>query len=443
MKCLSCGAQLTDSVYCPICGCDNSAQQQAVILSGLYYNQGLEKAQIRDLSGAIDQLKRSLKFNKLNIQARNLLGLVYFETGEVVAALSEWVISKNMQPEENLASLYIANLQKDAGRLDVINQTIKKFNIALKNCQDGNEDVAMIQLKKILAQNPKLIKGYHLLSVLYMRGGEFERARKLLRKALKIDRTNTTTLRYLMEIEAATGTPAEKEGKWALPLRKKNAGAAGEEETAKRTVSPVFRERPFSAGVLGAAAGFLIGILAAVILLMPAARRRINTEANEKITEYSAETAALQEEVSSLNGELESAKQTSEGAVARINEAVTLAASYEQLAAAQRAYQAEDYEKTAECLAALDPSLLSSDAQSSCSSMENAVQSLLFTKLKERGLTKIGNGDYQAAVLALTRAAEINGDDEDVAFALTDAKNRLAEQIAQNGGVQVIPPQEG
>ena len=39
-------------------------------------------------------MKRSLKFNKLNIQARNLLGLVYFETGEAVAALSEWVISK-------------------------------------------------------------------------------------------------------------------------------------------------------------------------------------------------------------------------------------------------------------------------------------------------------------------------------------------------------------
>jgi tetratricopeptide (TPR) repeat protein len=116
MKCLSCCAQLTDSVYCPICGCDNSAQQQAVILSGLYYNQGLEKAQIRDLSGAIDQLKRSLKFNKLNVEARNLLGLVYFETGEVVAALSEWVISKNIQPEENLASLYIANLQKDVGK---------------------------------------------------------------------------------------------------------------------------------------------------------------------------------------------------------------------------------------------------------------------------------------------------------------------------------------
>ena len=30
----------------------------------------------------------------MNIDARNLLGLVYFETGEVVEALTEWVISK-------------------------------------------------------------------------------------------------------------------------------------------------------------------------------------------------------------------------------------------------------------------------------------------------------------------------------------------------------------
>ena len=95
-------------------------------LSGLYYNQGLEKAQIRDLSGAITCLKRSLKMNKLNIQARNLLGLVYFETGEVVAALSQWVISKNMMPEGNPASGYIDKLQKNANRLDMINTSIKK-----------------------------------------------------------------------------------------------------------------------------------------------------------------------------------------------------------------------------------------------------------------------------------------------------------------------------
>ncbi|HAV27697.1 MAG TPA: hypothetical protein DCX23_05185, partial [Lachnospiraceae bacterium] len=119
MRCMNCGAELTESAYCPNCGCDVSVQKQAIVLSGLYYNQGLEKAQVRDLSGAIDQLRRSLKFNKMNIPARNLLGLVYFEMGEVVAALSEWVISKNIQPEENIAVEYIENLQKDANRLDI------------------------------------------------------------------------------------------------------------------------------------------------------------------------------------------------------------------------------------------------------------------------------------------------------------------------------------
>ena len=148
MNCMNCGAYLTESAYCPKCGCDVIVQKQAIILSGLYYNQGLEKAQIRDLSGAIDQLKRSLKFDKLNIPARNLLGLVYFETGEVVAALSEWVISKNIQPDNNIAVEYINLLQKDANKLDVINHTIKKYNRALQNCKEGHEDVAMIQLKK-------------------------------------------------------------------------------------------------------------------------------------------------------------------------------------------------------------------------------------------------------------------------------------------------------
>ena len=52
--------------------------------SNEYYNDALAKASVRDLSGAIESLKTSLKFNKLNIDARNLLGLIYFEMGEVV-----------------------------------------------------------------------------------------------------------------------------------------------------------------------------------------------------------------------------------------------------------------------------------------------------------------------------------------------------------------------
>ncbi len=69
-----------------------------------YYNRGLSKAQIRDLSGAAADLKKSLQFDKYQTQARNLLGLIYYEMGETAQALVQWVISYNLQPEKNPAS---------------------------------------------------------------------------------------------------------------------------------------------------------------------------------------------------------------------------------------------------------------------------------------------------------------------------------------------------
>ena len=99
MKCYHCGAELTQRDYCPNCGSAVKVYKRIIALSNRYYNEGLERAEIRNLSGAIESLHQSLKLNKSNIQARNLLGLVYYECGEVVAALSEWVISKNLKPD--------------------------------------------------------------------------------------------------------------------------------------------------------------------------------------------------------------------------------------------------------------------------------------------------------------------------------------------------------
>ena len=56
-------------------------------------------------------LRRCLELNKLNTNARNLLGLVYYEMGETVAALSEWVISKHFQPKNNDADSTLKKVQ--------------------------------------------------------------------------------------------------------------------------------------------------------------------------------------------------------------------------------------------------------------------------------------------------------------------------------------------
>ena len=72
---------------CDNCGQELRSYRKTVSLSNSFYNLALSQAKVRDLSGAIVSLKQSLQFNKLNTSARNLLGLIYYEEGEIVAAL--------------------------------------------------------------------------------------------------------------------------------------------------------------------------------------------------------------------------------------------------------------------------------------------------------------------------------------------------------------------
>ena len=132
--------------------------------SNYWYNDGLKKAQVRDMTGAIISLRQSLQYNRENIAARNLLGLVYYGIGEVAEALVEWIISKNLKPRDNIADYYIKNVQASANELETINQAVKKFNQCLAYCQQNGEDLAMIQLKQVVAAHPTYLKAYQLLA---------------------------------------------------------------------------------------------------------------------------------------------------------------------------------------------------------------------------------------------------------------------------------------
>ena len=59
----------------------------------------------------------------------------------------------------------------------------EEYNEALNLCREtAHEDMAAIRLKKILSQNPKLIKGYHLLALIRIKEGEYNKARRTLKK---------------------------------------------------------------------------------------------------------------------------------------------------------------------------------------------------------------------------------------------------------------------
>ena len=173
--------------------------------SNYWYNDGLKKAQERDMSGAIIALRQSLQYNRENIAARNLLGLVYYGIGEVAEALVEWIISKNLKPRDNISDSYIRNVQDSANELESINQAIKKYNQCLGYCKQNGEDLATIQLKQVIAAHPTFLKAYQLLALIYIQTNQNTKARQLLLTARKLDVSNTTTLNYLREITRQRG----------------------------------------------------------------------------------------------------------------------------------------------------------------------------------------------------------------------------------------------
>ena len=270
MKCFNCGCHLSEHDFCTGCGADVSLYKRILRISNMYYNEGLEKAGVRDLSGAVTSLRQSLKFNKENVEARNLLGLVYFEMGEVVAALSEWVISKNLRPQKNLADDYIDMIQSNATRLDTINQTIKKYNQALVYCIQDSKDLAVIQLKKVLSLNPKFIRAHQLLALLYIDSEQWEKADRELNKCCKIDANNTLTLRYKQEVEAmmVTDEPTKTGGK------RKNNETVRYQSDNEIIIQPLNVKEPKSSGLgtlFNVTIGLVLGIASMFFLVLPSA----------------------------------------------------------------------------------------------------------------------------------------------------------------------------
>ena len=137
-----------------------------------YYNRGLEMAKERNLSGAARFLKRALQFNKYHTDARNLLGLIFYEMGETSDALIQWVISINLQPDGNRADYYLDEVQRKPGQLEIASQMVKKFNQALFYAQNDSDDLAVLQLKRIVDEKPNFVKAHLLLALLYMEHGD-------------------------------------------------------------------------------------------------------------------------------------------------------------------------------------------------------------------------------------------------------------------------------
>lgn len=360
MFCYHCGRSLSEHDFCTACGADVSLYKKIMQISNMYYNEGLEKANVRDLSGAVVSLRQSLKFNKSNIEARNLLGLVYFELGEAVLALREWVISKNLQPEKNVADFYIEAVQSSASRLDTLNQSIKKYNLAYYYCQQGSKDLAMIQLKKVLSMNPRLVQAHQLLALLYMDSEQWEKARKELKKCQEIDKGNTLTLRYMKEVRQMLMPDEGSKG----TIRRTSEDAVRYQSDNEIIIQPLNVKETKKSGVtsvLNILLGIVIGVAAVYFLILPARVEEEKNAANIKIAEIgnqlddkTSTIAELESQKKKLQSEKEALQQEIQGYA---GEDGTLSRYAELMNAAGAYLESDDAAQAGESLEKLEESV--------------------------------------------------------------------------------------
>ncbi|MCD8108561.1 MAG: tetratricopeptide repeat protein [Clostridiales bacterium] len=424
MRCYYCGASLDFTGSCPECEADVRIWKKICRTSNSFYNDGLEKARVRDLTGSAESLKMSLRCNKANIEARNLLGLVYYEMGETVNALSEWVISKSMVSDDNPASDYLSCVQKSAAQLENINQTIRKFNQSLTYCRQGNYDLAVIQLKKVLSMNPKMVKGHQLLALLYMREERYDLAIRSLRHAEHIDANNTNTLRYMQECREHL----KSNGK--LKPQKEETETVTYQSGNDVIIRPTkFTDNTAVRTVVNLLIGAAIGVAVVCFLIVPEIRQRVNASAAEQVVEANQTISAKEQTIQNLEDEIASMNEQVTEAESAISSADEKTEAYSQLLNAYVSYAEEDYTTAGELLADVDRDLLGTDEQAIYDSMMEVVESAMLQAAWEEGLSVYASKDYEAAIELFLTVAETDPtyEEGELAYYLAFAYNYLED----------------
>ncbi|MCI9421239.1 tetratricopeptide repeat protein [Sporofaciens musculi] len=276
-----------------------------------WYNDGLKKAKIRDLSGAIASLRKSLQYNRGNIASRNLLGLVYYGRGDVVEALVEWILSKNFQSHDNIANYYIQKMRETAGELEAINQAAKRYNQSLDYCRQNGEDLAIIQLKKAVTVHPSYVKAHQLLALIYMHTEQYTFARQSIRTAYKLDTTDEFSLRCMHElnqIRRARNVKIKEKEKKDRHTVTYNLG----NETIIQPVSNSIKDNAGLHTVLNIVLGLVVGVAVMWFLIMPAINASRQERNNRQTVEFSDQIATQTAQISALKKELEEYRSTSE-----------------------------------------------------------------------------------------------------------------------------------
>ncbi len=295
-------------------------------------------------------------------------------------------------------------------------QVEKRYGLTLNYCNTDSFDLAFIQIKKVTRLVPEYVDAQVLSALICLHEGKPDQAMEACEIALRYNPNNQTALAIKDELTvvpeeteegaegadapAAEGDKAEKPAKKFVPSMKLGKKKEEKEEAPKAAVKPAAPvQAPKKVVANGSdyeevtsnkksfiylGIGFLIGIIAMFILVVPTARSAVKNQYANEAESYEDQLKAKDTEIENLKVELKDARKATKAAKKLVK---TYKGSNKNLSLAAKEYMNNNNTLAADALLGVDKSTLS-----------NKESQDLYDLIKAKTFTKAADSFYHSGL---------------------------------------------
>jgi TolA-binding protein len=259
-----------------------------------------------------------------------------------------------------------------------------------------------------------------------MRRKQYRNARKALMSAVKVDRNNMDTLRYMRELNQVYKRSDQDRRSGFTQISDPNPIVI-EENT-----SPDIRE--YNTGFLSfvnVLIGIVIGAAVIWLLIVPSITKRNAADYNQQVIEYSAQIAERNKEIDGLQNQISDLQTDLSRYQSEVGDAVNDAGASQQLLwQAMAAFLHDDTYEAGNAVAGIDPSALT-DAQMKqvYEQLRERTGDAVTDALYSQALASYESGDFLASIEGFTKVLRMDDEYNSAIFYMGRAYHQLGDLV--------------
>jgi Tfp pilus assembly protein PilF len=349
--------------------------------------------------------------------------------------------------KESLSKADVEKMVKEEGteatsfQQNKINQIVKRYNLAINYCQTNSYDLAYIQIQKVARLLPNDVKVQLLSALICMHEGKDALAAQALEQALKLDPNNQDAQTYKAELSAVPAASEEETADQKASEKRENKASVSEKKPVKKAkpVKSTVSERPKQEQPRKVVAngsdyeevtsnkksfiylgiGFLIGVIAVCILVIPTVRTTMKNQYASESASYDDQLKAKETEISSLKAELEASQADTKAAQKEVK---TYKSGNKALLDAAQEYVNGNTTSAAEKLMEIDTKILTTKASKN---LYNAIKEKTYASSAKNfynnGLNQWYKKNYSEAESYFLKAIKADDSNSDYYYYLARA----------------------